>query len=172
MLFRNKMNCNVCVLGFGSQCNNEMLSVAYNCGQTLSKLGCTVLTGGVGGVFEAARKGCLDNNGTAIAFIESENESRIKYSTATISLDTTSLKRLVLVNAVCAGILIGGWTGSLDLVIQMVNQRKNVWALKDSGGIADQYGGKYLVGVDSGYIPYIDSVEDIEKDIQALKLNG
>ncbi len=165
------MNCNICVLGFGSQCDDEILSVAYNSGQKLSKLGCTVLTGGVGGVFEAARKGCLDNNGTAIALIESENESRIKYSTATICLDNTSLKRLVLVNAVCAGILIGGWTGSLDLVIQMVNQRKNVWALKGSGGIADQYGGEYLVGVDSGYIPHIDSVEDIAKEIRSLGID-
>lgn len=56
----------VAVIG-SSEADEQMLRIAEQAGRVVAKLGAALVTGGRGGVMEAASKGCAEAGGTVIA---------------------------------------------------------------------------------------------------------
>ena len=52
-----------------SQCNKDDYKIAYETGAHIAKNGAVLVCGGLGGIMEAASKGCFDNDGTVIGIL-------------------------------------------------------------------------------------------------------
>lgn len=119
------MTKNVAILGFGGDCSNDLVQVSYETGTLIAQRGWILITGGAAGVFESSRQGALDKQGVALAVTEAQHKNAIQHATAILPVSATSLKRTLLVESADAAIIIGGWVGTLDLAVQLVNQKKN-----------------------------------------------
>jgi uncharacterized protein (TIGR00725 family) len=64
----------ISVIG-GEKCDNEIYSISYEVGSHIAKFGAVLITGGGGGVMQAACKGAKDFGGTTIGFLPSCNRS-------------------------------------------------------------------------------------------------
>ncbi|MFO8133434.1 MAG: TIGR00725 family protein [Thermoplasmatota archaeon] len=64
----------VSVVG-GRQCSPEVYSEAVEIGRRIARLPAVLITGGLGGVMEAATKGASEAGGTAIGILPTENRA-------------------------------------------------------------------------------------------------
>jgi uncharacterized protein (TIGR00725 family) len=58
----------VAVVG-GGQCSHQMAALAEDVGKELARRGCIVITGGLGGVMEAACRGAKSENGLTVGIL-------------------------------------------------------------------------------------------------------
>ncbi len=156
---------NIAILGFGSHCTDALVSLAGLAGRLIAQNGWTLITCGIGGVFEAARKEALEHQGMVVSLIEQDKTDQVRHYSALLPVSSTSLKRMLAADISDAGIILGGWTGTLDIAAQMAARGKPVIALKDTGGAAGAHGGRYLIPPDGGYI---DSAPTIEAAIARM----
>lgn len=159
---------NIAILGLDKDCPANLINLGYEAGQLLAKRGWITMTGGVGGVFEAARKGALDAGGLSLAVTEAANKGNIQHYSALLPVSSTSLKRLLVVESADAAILIGGWMGTLDLMVQMASQKKPVFAISGTGGVADVFGGKSLIPPNGPVVILVESIEQALWQLQKV----
>ncbi|MFH1418159.1 MAG: TIGR00725 family protein [Planctomycetota bacterium] len=66
----------VAIIG-SSQADEQMLKIAEQAGKVVAKLGAALVTGGRGGVMQAASKGCAEAGGTVIAVTPHESMDEV-----------------------------------------------------------------------------------------------
>ncbi|HEV2769713.1 MAG TPA: TIGR00725 family protein [Solirubrobacteraceae bacterium] len=139
----------VAVVGAG-EATEEELAVAEEVGARLAATGAVLVTGGLGGVMEAASRGAAQAGGSAVGLLPGLDRSQAN-PWATIALPTGlgELRNGLVVRAADAVIAIGGAYGTLSEI---------ALALK---------AGKPVVGVGSWAIDGVGSAGDAEEAVAA-----
>lgn len=151
-------------------CSPVHQKMAYETGTEIAKSGSVLVTGGLGGVMEAASKGAHDAGGLVVGIIP-QNDPSAANEFCDIVIPTGMGHTRDFLTALSADgvIVIGGGSGTLTEVCASYVHKKPIVTLKKSGGVAEKYTDQYLdhrnyvkiIGADSPK----DAVEYILKQI-------
>lgn len=126
-------------------CTEEARRLAYRVGAEAAKRGATVVTGGLGGVMEAACKGAKDNHGTTVGIIPQDDPHHAnRFCDVVIATGLGSARDFVTAHSADAVVIVGGGAGALIEACAAYLKAKPVVAVQGSGGTADQIGGTFL----------------------------
>ncbi len=136
----------ISVIGFDSElCTDAAYDAAYRVGTALAKKGAVLLSGGLGGVMEAASKGASEAGGLAIGIIPPDDASRAnRYCDVVIPSGLGFARNFLVVNSGDAIIIVGGGAGTLTEAAAAYGKGKPVIAVRGTGGVADQWAGRYF----------------------------
>ncbi|MGD1836189.1 MAG: TIGR00725 family protein [Nitrososphaeraceae archaeon] len=136
----------IAVIGYNeNRCTKNARNVAFQVGQEIANSGSVLICGGLGGVMEAACKGAKENNGFTLGIIPQDDFSYANEYCDIVICSGIGLARNFIVASSADGIIvIGGGVGTLNEVSVGYMRKKRIVVLKGSGGIADEYAGKYL----------------------------
>ncbi len=99
----------------GSMADEDALRAAEEVGRLLARSGAVLITGGLGGVMEAAARGATSEGGTAIGVLPSNNaRDGNPHNTVVVATGLGETRNAVIVNACDALIAIGGEFGTLS----------------------------------------------------------
>ncbi len=151
MDFRNKRR--IAVFGAGI-CEGEIYQLAYEVGRLLAPKA-IVLTGGLGGVMEAASRGAVEAGGLTVGILPGNRaEDANPYVQIPIVTDLGQARNVVLVRTAEAAIAISGGYGTLSEIALALKMWKPVVGLRTWPGIE---------GVD-----YVQSPEEAVERLFAL----
>ena len=134
------------MIGYNADhCNDHAYRLAYEVGAEVVLQGGVLITGGLGGVMEAASKGARDCGGLVVGIIpQDEKEYANAYCDVVIATGLGHCRNFVTAYSGDAVILVGGGVGTAIEAGVAYQKRKPIVALRGSGGTADQIGGQYL----------------------------
>lgn len=136
----------IAIVGHGENADKSHLRTAYGLGKETAKRNCILLCGGrAEGVMEAAIKGCSDANGISIGILpETDLSKTSKYLKIPI-LTGMGFARNQIISLSCDGmIVVGGGVGTLTEVAYAYAYGKPIVFMKGSGGLVEQFSGKYM----------------------------
>lgn len=136
----------VSVIGFDSElCTITACEAAYRVGAELAKRGAVLVNGGLGGVMEAASRGASEAGGLAVGIIPPDDASRAnKYCDIVIPSGLGFARNFLVVNSGDAVIIVGGGAGTLTEAAAAYGKGKPIIAVKGTGGVADEWAGRYF----------------------------
>jgi len=133
---------NVAVIGPGSDVEEEELRLAYEVGRLAALEGWVVITGGLGGVMEAASRGAAETGGTVVGLLPGP-DARDAGQGVMIPIPTGlgELRDGLVVRAADGVICVGGSWGTLSEVALAMRMGKPViqlrgWSIADRSGQA------------------------------------
>ena len=134
------------MIGFGEdQCTAATYDAAYRVGVEVAKLGGVLITGGLGGVMEAAGRGAKDGGGFVIGIIPQDDvEKSNMYCDVVIATGIGFARDFVTANSADAVVVVGGGVGTLIEICAAYQRKTPIIAVKGTGGMADRFVGKYL----------------------------
>jgi len=126
-------------------CTDEHSKVAYETGSEIAKKGHVLVTGGLGGVMQAASHGAHDSNGLTVGIIPQDDASMANEFCDIVIPTGMGLTR-DFINALSADgiIIIGGGSGTLSEICAAYMHKKPMVALRNMGGVTAQYIDNYL----------------------------
>lgn len=126
-------------------CTEEARRLAYEVGAEAARRGLVIITGGLGGVMEAASKGAKDNHGIAVGIIpHDEMRHANPYCDVVIATGMGWARDFATAYSADAVIVIAGGAGALIETCIAYLKSKPVIAIEGSGGVADQVKETYL----------------------------
>ena len=136
----------VLVVGFGKDhCTSVAYEAAYHVGFELARSGAILLTGGLGGVMEAASRGAKEGGGFVIGIIPQDDKAMSNaYCDAVIATGIGYARDFVTAYSADAVIVVGGGVGTLIEVCAAYQNKTPIIAVKGTGGIADRFADDYL----------------------------
>lgn len=136
----------ILVIGYnGDSCTKNTYDIAYSVGKEIAKRELVLITGGLGGVMEAASKGAHENNGIAIGIIPFEDFADAnKYCNIVICTGIGFARDFITAYSADGVIIVGGGIGTLMEAGAAYMKKKPIVAMLGSGGAADKYAGQYL----------------------------
>jgi uncharacterized protein (TIGR00725 family) len=136
----------IAVIGYNEDwCTDIAKNIAYEVGKEIALSGSVLICGGLGGVMEAACKGAKENEGLTIGILpQGEFESANKFCDVVIPTGIGFSRNFIVATSVDGIIVIGGGVGTLIEISVGYMLKKMMIAMSGSGGIADEYGGKYI----------------------------
>mgnify|MGYP001773874653 CR=1 FL=1 len=128
------------VIGYNSElCTEKAYKIAYEVGKEIGKRKIVLITGGLGGVMEAASKGAKEEGGIVIGIIPSKNkEEANRYCDIVICTGIGYARNFITAYSADAVIIVGGGAGTLTEASIAYLEGKPIIAIKGSGGIADK----------------------------------
>jgi len=141
-----KRKAQILVIGYNSDaCTRKAYDIAYKVGKEVAKRGAILVTGGLGGVMEAACKGASDAGGVALGIIPFDEFSKAnKYCNVIVCSGMGYARNFITAYSADGAVIVGGGIGTLIEAGVAYMKKKPVVAIAGSGGIADRYAGKYL----------------------------
>jgi uncharacterized protein (TIGR00725 family) len=136
----------ILVVGSDSDhCTELAYKLAYAVGEEVALRGAILVTGGLGGVMEAASKGAKARGGFVVGIIP-QNEKRYAnaYCDVVISTGLGYSRNFVTAYSGDAVIVVGGGAGTAIEVRVAYLKGKPIITVRGSGGTADKIGGHYL----------------------------
>ena len=126
-------------------CTPEHEKVAYETGAEVAKSGSVLVSGGLGGVMEAASKGAHDAGGLTVGIIP-QNDASLANEYCDIVIPTGMGHTRDFLTALTADgvIVIGGGSGTLTEICAAYMYKKPIVALKNSGDVAEKFADQYL----------------------------
>ncbi|MCH8973261.1 MAG: TIGR00725 family protein [Thaumarchaeota archaeon] len=126
-------------------CTPEHEKLAYETGIEIAKSGSVLISGGLGGVMQAACHGSHDAGGIAVGIIPQDDPSLANEFCDIVIPTGMGLTRDFL-NALSADgiIIIGGGSGTLSEICAAYMHKKPMVAIRNLGGTAEQYIDQYL----------------------------
>jgi len=104
----------ISVIGAG-EASPEERRLAEAVGRALAEAGAVVVTGGLGGVMEAASKGCVEAGGTALGFLPGRDTAKANpWVTFPLATGMGESRNSLVVRAGEAVVAIGGSWGTLS----------------------------------------------------------
>ena len=104
----------ISVIGAGS-CNNKTYVMAENVGRLVAQRGAILITGGLGGVMEAASKGANEAGGTVIGILPGFSKKDANaYVTVPITTGLSHARNVIVVRSADAVIAVAGEYGTLS----------------------------------------------------------
>ncbi len=104
----------ISVIGAG-EASPEERRLAEAVGRALAEAGAVVVTGGLGGVMEAASKGCVESGGTALGFLPGRDTAKAnRWVTFPLATGMGESRNSLVVRAGEAVVAIGGSWGTLS----------------------------------------------------------
>jgi uncharacterized protein (TIGR00725 family) len=136
----------ILVVGYNKDtCDEKAWRLAYEVGREVARRGAVLVTGGLGGVMEAASKGAFEAGGLTVSIIPQKDMREANpYSTVVVATGISHLRNFINVYSADGVIVVGGGAGTLTEVAAAYIEGKPVVALRGSGGVADEYAGRYL----------------------------
>jgi uncharacterized protein (TIGR00725 family) len=120
----------ISVIGAGT-CNNEIYSIAEEIGKLIAQKGATLVTGGLGGVMEAASKGAIEAGGTTVGILPGfSKEDANKYVSIPITTGLSHARNIVIVRSADAVIAVSGEYGTLSEIAVALKLGKPVIGIK------------------------------------------
>ncbi|MDI1495279.1 MAG: Rossmann fold nucleotide-binding protein [Cenarchaeum symbiont of Oopsacas minuta] len=128
-----------------SGCTADHEKIAYETGANVAKLGATLITGGLGGVMQSSCKGANEAGGIAIGVLP-HNKRGEENEFCNVVIPTGLGYARDFVNALSADavIIIGGGAGTLSEMCAAYMYDRPMVAIRGTGGMADEYVGKYM----------------------------
>ncbi len=118
------------VIGAG-KANKELLELAEETGRLLAKNGFILITGGLGGVMEAASRGCYTEGGITVGILPTlKKEDANPYIKIPIPTGMGEMRNALIVRASDVLIAIGGEYGTLSEIALALKTGKKVIGLK------------------------------------------
>jgi uncharacterized protein (TIGR00725 family) len=136
----------ILVIGYNSDhCTEQAYNIAYEVGKEVALQGAILITGGLGGVMEAASKGAKDHAGLVVSIIpQDEKRYANTYSDVVIATGLGHSRNFVTAYSGDAVIVVGGGIGTAIEAGVAYQKGKPIVAISGSGGTADKISGKYL----------------------------
>jgi uncharacterized protein (TIGR00725 family) len=136
----------VSVIGYDSKvCTDEAYEAAYRVGTFLAKNGATLVTGGLGGVMEAASKGAHELRGLVVGIVPPDDATVAnRYCDVVIPSGMGFARNFLVVNSADAVIIVGGGAGTLTEAAAAYGKGKFLVAVRGTGGVADGWAGRYF----------------------------
>ncbi len=123
----------------------ELEKIAYSTGTEVAKAGATLITGGLGGVMEAAAHGAKDAGGLTIGIIPQNDASFAnEYCDIVIPSGIGLARDFITALSGDGIIIIGGGSGTLSEACAAYMHKRPMVSIKNTGGIADQYADQYI----------------------------
>jgi uncharacterized protein (TIGR00725 family) len=116
----------ILVIGYNADhCTDQAYKIAYRVGEEVALHGAILVTGGLGGVMEAASKGARNQGGLVVGIVpQAEKDYANPYCDVVISTGLGYARNFVTAYSGDAVVVVGGGVGTC--------------------GVADEIGGKYL----------------------------
>jgi uncharacterized protein (TIGR00725 family) len=119
----------VAVIGAGS-CDADTLTLAEEVGRRLAHAGCTVLTGGLGGVMEAASRGASEAGGLVLGILPtSEAAAANPFVAIPIATGMGDARNVIIANTAESFVAVGGAYGTLSEIAFALKRGKTVVSL-------------------------------------------
>jgi len=126
-------------------CTEEARKIGYQVGAEAAKRGAVVLTGGLGGVMEAACKGAKENHGTTVGIIPQDQvQYANRYCDVVIATGMGWARDFITAHSADAVVIIAGGAGALIEACAAYLKAKPIVAIEGSGGVADRIKGTFL----------------------------
>lgn len=129
-----------------SQCSENDFKIAYETGAHIAKSGAALVCGGLGGIMEAASKGCFENNGTVIGILpEFKKTDANPYVQIAIPTGLGIARNVLVVHSSDAIIAFPGKYGTLSEIAIALAMEKTVvflpgtWNLKKIGSVESTF---------------------------------
>ena len=104
----------IAVIGAGS-CDSKVFSIAEEVGKLIAKEGATLITGGLGGVMEAASKGAKEAGGTVVGIMPGfSRDDTNAYVDIPIVTGMSHARNVIVVRSADAVIAVSGEYGTLS----------------------------------------------------------
>ncbi len=125
----------ISVIGAGT-CNNEIYSIAEEIGKLIAQKGAILVTGGLGGVMEAASKGAIEAGGTTVGILPgfSKDEAN-KYVSIPITTGLSHARNIIIARSADALIAVSGGYGTLSEIAVALKLGKPVIGINTWGNI-------------------------------------
>ncbi|MEO9278143.1 MAG: TIGR00725 family protein [Nitrososphaera sp.] len=125
--------------------NPELEKIAYETGSEVAKAGAILVTGGLGGVMNAACHGAKDAGGMTLGIIPQNDPSFANEYCDIVIPSGIGLARDFLTALSGDGvIIIGGGSGTLSEACFAYMHKRPIVAVKATGGVAEKYADQYL----------------------------
>lgn len=136
----------ILVIGYNSdKCTKKAYGIACRVGREIAEHGAVLVTGGLGGVMEAASKGAIDAGGISLGIVPYDEFSKAnKYCSIVVCSGIGYARNFITAYSADGAIIIGGGVGTLIEAGVAYMKKKPIVAIAGSGGIADTYAGRYL----------------------------
>jgi len=136
----------ILVIGSGKDdCSDTAYRTAYQVGLEIGRRGVVLLTGGLGGVMEAASKGAKEAGGFVIGIIPQDEKSAANpYCDAVIATGIGLARDFLTAYSADAVIIVGGGAGTMIEAAAAYQKMIPIIAVKGSGGTADKLVDNYL----------------------------
>ena len=160
----------ILVIGHNTNgCTPKHEKIAYDVGAEIAKSDSVLITGGLGGVMEAASKGAHESNGLTIGIIPQDDATLANEFCDIVIPSGMGLTRDFL-NALSADgiIVVGGGSGTLSEVCAAYMHKKPLVAIRNLGGIVEQYIDGYLDHRENIKILGADTPQEAVKKILKL----
>ena len=133
----------VAVVGAGADVSSELLAAAEAVGAELARRGAIVVSGGLGGVMEAACRGAREAGGTTVGILPGDDRAAANpFVSVAVATGMGELRNGLVVRSADALIAIAGGHGTLSEI---------ALALK---------GGKRVIGLDTWEIDGVQTAAD------------
>ncbi len=120
----------ISVIGAGS-CNKEIYCIAEEVGRLIAQKGATLLTGGLGGVMEAASKGAREAGGTTVGILPGfGKEEANPFVDIPIITGLSDARNIIVVRSADAVIAVSGEYGTLSEIAIALKLGKPVIGIK------------------------------------------
>ena len=136
----------ISVVGFDADsCTDAAREAAYRVGRAIAAEGATVVCGGLGGVMEAASKGARDAGGHVVGIIPSaDSDQANRHCEFVVSTGMGKTRNFIVAYSGDAMVVVGGGAGTISEVAAAYQVAKPIVTVMGSGGVADDWAGRYL----------------------------
>jgi uncharacterized protein (TIGR00725 family) len=136
----------ILVIGFGKEhCPEAACEAAYQVGLEVARRGALLISGGLGGVMEAASRGAKEGGGFVIGIVPQDDKGAAnEFCDAVIATGMGFARDFVTAYSADAIIIVGGGAGTMIEVAAAYQKGIPIVAVKDTGGMADQLVDTYI----------------------------
>ncbi len=125
----------ISVIGAGS-CNNKTNIIAEDVGRLVAQSGAILITGGLGGVMEAASKGANEAGGTVIGILPGFSKKDANaYVTVPITTGLSHARNVIIVRSADVVIAVAGEYGTLSEIAIALKLGKPVIGINTWGNV-------------------------------------
>ncbi len=136
----------ILVIGYGEEhCPEKAYSIAYRVGREVARRGAVLVTGGLGGVMEAASKGAKEAGGIVLGIIPQDSKTYANpYCDIVIPTGMGYSRDFLTAYTADAVVVVGGGAGTMIEVCYAYLKCRPIVSVVGSGGVADSIVGTYL----------------------------
>lgn len=136
----------ILVIGYGKElCTDDAYNLSYKVGEEIAINNAILITGGLGGVMEAASKGAKSQGGLVVGIIpQDEKDYANPYCDVVIPTGMGHIRDFITAYSADAVIVVGGGVGTAIEARVAYLKTKPIIAIRGSGGTADKIAGRYL----------------------------
>ncbi len=129
----------------GDHCPTSVYDAAREVGAQVASRGAVLVTGGLGGVMEAACKGAKEHGGTVVGIIPHEDMSYANpFCDIIIPTGVGFSRNYITAYSADSAIVVGGGAGTYVEACVAYQKGKPIVALTGTGGTADKIADSYL----------------------------